>query len=239
MRRFLISRHSVRTRIESTQGISYLEFSYQLLQGYDFYHLLNTYDCRIQLGGSDQWGNILAGIDYIRRRTGSNDDVYGITMPLLVSRTGEKFGKSAGNAIWLDKKRTSVFEFYQYFIKTQDTDVEHLLKIFTFRDEEQINQLMADHSKHPEKRLAQRALAKDITELVHGLDATRQAEFGTRILFENWIENISTDELTDVFRGDQRLKAISIPTEAKLTDLLVDSGVFASKGILYSNHSTR
>ncbi|KAJ1643025.1 tyrosyl-tRNA synthetase, partial [Coemansia asiatica] len=181
----MMARDSVKSRLQSVSGISFTEFSYQLLQAYDFWYLYHHYGCRIQLGGSDQWGNITAGTDLIHRMpyqcsenlyTGiispnnncSNDkEAFGLTIPLLTTSSGEKFGKSAGNAIWLDENKTSAFDIYQFFVKTTDADVERFLKMFTLLPISQIDEVMLQHRAAPENFSAQKMLAAEVTELIH------------------------------------------------------------------------
>ncbi|CAO3638864.1 unnamed protein product [Cunninghamella blakesleeana] len=202
----MLAKESVKSRIESTQGISFTEFSYQLLQAYDFWYLYNHHNCRIQLGGSDQWGNITAGIDLIGKRNPIDQDspkAYGITIPLLLTSTGEKFGKSAGNAVWLDENKTTVFDFYQFFMKTADSDVGKYLSMFTLFDNIEIQDILNQHQKNPELRLAQKTLASEVTELVHGLDAVHRAEIATKVLFGEDISSVSGQDILKAFMGDQ------------------------------------
>ncbi|KAI9261198.1 tyrosine-tRNA ligase [Helicostylum pulchrum] len=211
----MLAKESVKSRLETTQGISFTEFSYQLLQAYDFWYLYKNHDCRVQLGGSDQWGNITAGIDMIsKRRTVEqedngvlkNDDIeskaFGITIPLLLTSTGEKFGKSAGNAIWLDESMTSVFDFYQFLMKTTDVDVGKYLSMFTFLKKEQVQDIMEQHQKSPEQRIAQTTLANETTELVHGADGLRKAVTATRVLFGGDLSTLSGNHIIEAFNSD-------------------------------------
>ncbi|KDE07678.1 hypothetical protein MVLG_02138 [Microbotryum lychnidis-dioicae p1A1 Lamole] len=202
----MLSRESVKSRLESSSGLSFTEFSYQLLQAFDFLTLHQRHNCTIQLGGSDQLGNIMSGIEMIRKnqlqahtlsvdatppttdvepRVGGDheDPAYGITMPLLTTASGEKFGKSAGNAIWLDPGMTSPFELYQFFLRTTDEEVHKYLKIFTFVRVIELEAIMADHKAHPEKRVAQKILAAEATELVHGALGLRQAIAATSLFY--------------------------------------------------------
>jgi tyrosyl-tRNA synthetase len=161
---------SVKNRLDSPEGLSFNEFAYQLFQAYDFYQLHVNEGCTVQLGGSDQWGNITAGMDLIRRKLGSSVsvDVFGLTIPLVTSSTGEKFGKSAGNAVWLDADELSPLEFYQFFRRSPDSEVEKYLHFFTFLPSEAIRALMEEHNKYPERHAPQRSLAYEVTEIVHG-----------------------------------------------------------------------
>ncbi|CAB4416688.1 unnamed protein product [Rhizophagus irregularis] len=218
----MMARDSVKLRMENTGGISFTEFSYQLLQAYDFWHLHHYHQCQIQLGGSDQWGNITAGIDLIHKKktdsiktttesleTTENTNAFGITIPLLLTSTGEKFGKSAGNAIWLDDKMTSPYEFYQYFMKLADADVEKYLRMFTILSMEEIDQIVKTHMKSPEERKGQEKLASEITEFVHGVAGLQKAQLATRVLFGDSLENIRGHDLIEAFLHDsQRLTPI-------------------------------
>jgi len=214
----MLTRDSVKSRLASDQGISFTEFSYQLLQAHDFYTLHHKYCCRLQIGGSDQWGNIVAGIDMIKRRRGdehpptsaspSDEDsepAFGLTIPLLTTASGEKFGKSAGNAVWLDNNLTSVFDFYQFFLRVADTDASKYLKLLTFRSVEEIDALMVEHERHPEKRIAQRMLASEVTELVHGEEGVKQAEATTRALFDTNPSDVRASDVIKALRNDPRL----------------------------------
>ena len=164
---YMLAKDSVKVRLGSEQGISYTEFSYMTMQAYDFLHLFDHYDCSLQCGGNDQWGNIAAGIDLVRRVRGQS--IYGMTFPLVTSATGEKFGKSAGSAVWLDPDRTKPYQFYQYWMRTDDRDVERYLMLFTFLRMTDIRALHAAHQHAPERREAQRVLAAEVTRIVHGV----------------------------------------------------------------------
>ncbi|KAI3659991.1 hypothetical protein MP638_000039 [Amoeboaphelidium occidentale] len=192
----MLARDSVRSRMKSTSGISFTEFSYQIFQAYDYYHLNKNFGCNLQFGGSDQWGNILAGIDLIRRkRPKQNLEYEGFVYPLLTTRTGSKFGKSEGNAIWLDSNKTSPFDFYQFFYRIADDDVEKLLKYFTLLPVDDIDQIIAEHKKKPEHRLAQQSLAEQVTLMTHGEELLEKAKKNTRIFYSG--EAASAEELND------------------------------------------
>jgi tyrosyl-tRNA synthetase len=228
----MIAKESVKRRLDSReQGISYTEFSYMVLQAFDFLKLYEAHKCRIQLGGSDQWGNITAGIDLIRRVHG--DEAYGLTLPLLTTATGEKFGKSAGNAIWLDPKMTSPFAMYQHLIRTDDRDVVKFLRYFTFLEREEIEDLAAVHEDSPELRQPQRALARELTRWIHGADEMRKAEKATEALYGGSLDELGDDELREIFAD---VPSVEVPTDRlagdglPLVDLLVESGVAKSKG---------
>src|SRR5438093_7923798 len=178
----MVAKESVRARMEDREaGISYTEFSYMLLQAFDFYVLCRDYDCELQIGGTDQWGNITAGTDLTRKKLGRT--VYGLTLPLITKADGTKFGKTESGTVWLDAKRTSVYKFYQFWIQTDDRDVVRYLKYFTFLSHDEIADLESQHAENPSARAAHRALAKAATELVHGPSATAEAMRASGILF--------------------------------------------------------
>ncbi|KAF7782578.1 hypothetical protein Agabi119p4_1954 [Agaricus bisporus var. burnettii] len=207
----MLNRESVRARLESQHGLSFTEFTYQLLQAYDFYHLHKHYGCNVQVGGSDQWGNIVAGLELIGRHetpsntSASESSAYGLTTPLLTTSSGEKFGKSAGNAVWLNPNLTSVFDFYQYFIKVTDDDVEKYLKLFTFLPRSTIDQIVEAHRLAPEKRTAQRRLAAEVTELVHKREGMVRAETLTKMLFDSDYHGLQAEHIKSALGGDPRL----------------------------------
>ncbi|CAL8074421.1 unnamed protein product [Orchesella dallaii] len=200
----MIMRHSVKSRMQSDEGISFTEFSYQVFQAYDWYHLFQTYGCKIQLGGHDQMGNIVSGHEYISRAL--NKQVFGITVPLITSETGDKYGKTAGNAVWLDPEKTSPFEMFQFFVRTPDDDVERLLKIFTFRTEDEINAIMIKHKAKPETRMPQILLGSDVTRLVHGDTGLEKAIKATEALYSENVDalaSIPANEINQLFKGTQ------------------------------------
>ncbi|PSR81174.1 hypothetical protein PHLCEN_2v6509 [Hermanssonia centrifuga] len=203
----------VQIRLNSQQGISFTEFTYQLLQAYDFYTLHKDHSCTIQLGGSDQWGNILAGIDLINKLNpdvasdGSHiDKVFGITMPLLTTPSGEKFGKSAGNAVALDDSITSVFDFYQFFLRVPDSHVGQYLKMFTLLPVAEIEDVLCQHQQNPEARAAQRLLSTEVTELVHGEEAVSRAQAATKVLYERDLAEVKATDIIMALKGDPRLQ---------------------------------
>lgn len=209
----LLSRLSVQTRLKSPEGMSLAEFLYQVLQAYDFYYLFQRYGCRVQLGGSDQLGNITSGYEFVHKLTG--EDVFGIMVPLITSTTGAKLGKSAGNAVWLSRERTSPFELYQFFLRQQDSAVERYLKLFTFLPLPEIDHLMQLHLKEPEKRVPQKRLAAEVTKLVHGREGLDSAKRCTQALYHSSIdalEVLSDQELKELFR------------EASFSELVLDPG---------------
>jgi tyrosyl-tRNA synthetase len=176
---YMLQKEAVKSRLDS--GISFTEFAYMLVQAYDFDHLFETEHCELQMGGTDQWGNITAGIELVARKRGA--EVHGLTVPLLVTATGSKFGKSEAGNVWLDPAKTSPYAFYQFWINSDDRDVERLLKIFTFRPVKAIAELMAAHAKAPEQRAAQRELADELTRRIHGDEALRKAQEAAAALF--------------------------------------------------------
>ena len=225
----MLGKESVRARLESEAGMSYTEFSYQLLQAYDFLHLYDAMACRLQIGGSDQWGNITAGIDLIRRQRGA--EVFGLTIPLVTDSAGQKFGKSAGNAIYLSADRTPVYTFYQFFIRVPDDEVVKLLKVFTFLPLDEIDALAAQVRESPEERAAQKTLAREVTRLVHGEEALAIAERSTAVLFGASMQGLHADDLLAVFAD---VPSRELPREqvedVPLPDLAVTAGLCGSKG---------
>ena len=228
----MIAKESVRARMEDREvGISYTEFSYMLLQAFDFMVLNRDHDCELQIGGSDQWGNITAGIELTRKKLGKQ--VFGLTLPLITNADGSKFGKSVSGAIWLDPKRTSVYRFYQFWINTDDRDVIRYLKYFTFLTREEIESLDIQHAENPGARVAHKALAKAATDLIHGANATTEAIRASEILFGGNLDGIAESTFNDIV-GEVPTKEIE---KAKLdgagiplVELLVHSGLSQSKG---------
>lgn len=197
---YMMGKESVRRRLDDReQGLTYTEFSYMLLQAYDFLHLLDHEGCRVQGGGNDQWGNITAGIELVRRKRA--ETVFGMTFPLVSTASGEKFGKSAGNAVWLDPERTSPYQFYQFWMQTDDRDVGAYLRYFTFRSVPEIEGIERAHAEHPGRRHAQRLLAESVTAIVHGQEAVRRAQRASALLFGEPLEDL-TDEDLDSIRQD-------------------------------------
>lgn len=219
----MLAKESVRSRLSA--GISYTEFSYMLLQSYDFLKLNELYDCELQAGGSDQWGNITAGIDLIRRV--ANRKAYGLTFPLITKSDGAKFGKSEGEAVWLDPARTSPYRFYQFWFNTDDRDVIRLIKYFTFLTREEILNLQEEVKNNPGKREAQRALAREVTALVHGREASAQAEKISRSLFYGNLQSLTAEEMGEAFK-DVPSMAVS-DQGVGLVELLVQSGLSSSR----------
>ncbi len=219
----MVQKESVRRRLEDeSQGISYTEFSYMILQSYDYVVLNRRYGCSIQMGGSDQWGNITSGMDLIRRMEGKQ--AFAITYPLITKSDGTKFGKSAGDAIWLDSNRTSPFSFYQFWRNCSDDDVMHFLKIFTFLDKAQLQRLQNAHDQDPGMRTAHISLAVELTRLVHGEDGLKAAERITEAMFTNSLSSLSEVDLEQLAQDGMSSTRIDAQ-ETRLLDVLVDSGL--------------
>ncbi|XP_066522922.1 tyrosine--tRNA ligase, mitochondrial [Hoplias malabaricus] len=196
----LLSRHSVQTRLHSAEGMSLTEFTYQLFQAYDFYHLHQRHQVRVQLGGSDQLGNIMTGHELIHKKTG--EEVYGLTVPLITTSMGDKLGKTAGNAVWLNRDKTSPFEFYQYFLRLPDDKIESYLKLFTFLPQAEVEKVMEQQSQDPGKRTAHKRLAAEVTKLVHGKEGLECAKRCTKALYHSSIEaleQMDDAELKELF----------------------------------------
>jgi tyrosyl-tRNA synthetase len=228
----MMAKESVRARMEDREvGISYTEFSYMLLQAFDFYVLARDYGCEMQIGGSDQWGNITAGIDLTRKKLGKQ--VFGLTLPLITNAAGEKVGKSLGGVVWVDPGKTSVYRFYQYWINADDRDVVRFLKYFTFLSREEIDALEGQHSEKPEARLPHKALAKAVTEMIHGDLPTREAIRASEILFGGGLEGIPEPTFNDIV-GEVPSKEVDKDklngTGSPVIELLVRSGLCSSKG---------
>ena len=194
---YMLQKESVSRRLESAEGISFTEFSYLLLQAYDFLQLFDRHGCVLQLGGSDQWGNITAGIDLIRKLRVQR--AHGVVMPLITTGSGVKFGKTEEGAVWLDGARTSPFKFYQFWLNTDDRDAGLYLKYFTFLDRDSIHGLEADVQASPEKRVAQRALAREVTTLVHGAEQVARAERASSLVFAEDITTLPLEDVLAVF----------------------------------------
>jgi tyrosyl-tRNA synthetase len=193
----MLDKESVRSRLGSESGMSFTEFSYQLLQAYDFLHLYDKHQCVLQIGGSDQWGNITAGTDLIRKLRGGEG--YGLTIPLVCDSAGQKFGKSAGNAVYLDQRKTSCYSFYQFFLRTLDSDVLRYLKAFTFMPLAEIQTLEAELAAAPERRAAQLRLAEEVTRAVHGEAGLKTAQRASAALFGESMDGMRAEELLEIF----------------------------------------
>jgi tyrosyl-tRNA synthetase len=222
---YMLQKESVQSRLES--GISFTEFSYMLIQAYDFWHLHRTEGCELQLGGSDQWGNITAGIELVRRREGAQ--VHGLVFPLITTAAGTKFGKSEGGNVWLDPDRTSPYHFYQFWLNTDDRDVERYLKLFTFLPQERIDAAMTEHRIAPGRRPAHRLLAREVTATVHGEQAAEDAVRTSEALFGGSSADRSTvqEGVTDM--PERRVSRSQLPAGLPVVDVLVASGLASSK----------
>ncbi|MEQ2005749.1 MAG: tyrosine--tRNA ligase [Limisphaerales bacterium] len=228
----MVAKESVRARMEDREaGISYTEFSYMLLQAFDFYILSRDHGCDLQIGGSDQWGNITAGTDLIRKKLAR--PAWGLTLPLITKADGTKFGKTEAGTIWLDAKKTSVYRFYQFWINTDDRDVVRYLKYFTFLPKEEIERLEAKHNENPASRWAHKALANEVTDLVHGEQALVQAQVSSDVLFGGSVEKITADDFADIVGEVPTREAERARLDGAgilLTEALVHAGLCPSKG---------
>lgn len=231
---YMSTKDSVKNRMES--GISFTEFSYQLIQGYDFYHLYHNLNCRMQMGGSDQWGNITSGTELIRRMSEGEANAYALTTPLLTKSDGTKFGKSEGGNIWLDPSMTSPYKFYQFWINSGDDEIEKFLKIFSLRSREEIEELMAQHAADPGRRIPQHALAEEITVTVHGEEALAQAKAATKILFGGAVledlKSLSGNDAREVFAGvpSGEISRDELSAGISVLDFLKQVGATSSNG---------
>jgi tyrosyl-tRNA synthetase len=218
---YMLQKESVRSRLET--GISFTEFSYMVIQAHDFWHLNRTEGCELQMGGSDQWGNITAGIELVARREGRQ--VHGLVFPLITTASGAKFGKSEAGNVWLDPARTSPYQFYQFWVNTDDRDVERYLKLFTFLRLDRIAATLAEHAADPGRRVAQRLLAREVTTTVHGEEAAAQAIETAAAMFGGGGGDLSQAELPE-----RVVSRAELPGEIPIVDLLVASGLASSKG---------
>jgi tyrosyl-tRNA synthetase len=229
---YMIAKDSVKNRLET--GMSFTEFSYQLLQAFDFYHLYQTKNCKLQMGGSDPWGNITSGTELIRRKV--SGEAFAITTTLIKKADGTKFGKTESGAVWLDRTKTSPYKFYQFWINTSDADAKNWIKVFTFLPKEKIESLNAEHDKDPGKRILQKTLAKELTTLIHGEDDYNAAVETSTVLFNGTMTDLSNlnDELfLDIIDGLPQYSVLraDIETGTSITDLLSDkTKIFPSKG---------
>jgi tyrosyl-tRNA synthetase len=224
---YMLQKESVARRLESEDGISYTEFSYLILQAYDYLQLLDRYGCTLQLGGSDQWGNITAGIELIRRLRGAK--VHGLVWPLMTTSSGVKFGKTEAGAVWLDAQRTSPFHFYQFWFNTDDRDVVRYLKLFTFLGRGAIDELARATSERPESREAQRALAREVTTIVHGADYVTRAERAAAVLFNEPLTAAAVDDVLMVL-ADAPSTEVALPeTGISLVELLATVKLASSR----------
>ena len=219
---YMLNKDIIRRRLDT--GITFAEFAYTLIQGNDFLELFQKKNCILQVEGSDQWGNITTGIELIKKKLGK--EAYGFTMPLILDRFGNKFGKSEGNALWLDKEKTSPYELYQYLINTDDEMVISYLKVFTFLSVEEIERLEKANKEHPELREAHQALAREIITDIHGEEEYQKALELSRVLFSGNVQNLTSKEIEMVFKG---VPTFSLEKEENILDLLVNNGIVASK----------
>jgi tyrosyl-tRNA synthetase len=224
----MLAKESVRRRVESEDGISYTEFSYLLLQAYDFLVLHDRYGCNLQMGGSDQWGNITAGLDLIRKVRGTK--AHGLVLPLVTTASGTKFGKTEAGTVWLDGALTSPYAFYQFWYNADDRDVARYLRHFTFLDAARVEELERAGEAEPERRWPQRELAREVTALVHGKSAVVEAESAADKLFRGEVASMSMKELLQIFGSVPSTEVVVSPTGWALAELLVMAGVCVSKG---------
>jgi tyrosyl-tRNA synthetase len=243
---YMLHKESVSRRLESEDGISYTEFSYLVLQAYDFLHLFDHAGCRVQMGGSDQWGNITAGIDLIRKLRGER--AHGFVWPLMKTASGVKFGKTETGTVWLDPARTSVFKFYQFWLNTSDADVAGYLRFFTFLDRDVIDELASATIASPEKREGPRALAREITTLVHGAEQTARAERGANLLFGEDIASLPVEDVLAVFEdvpstelpadevGGAGLGLVDLVTRVRLVGSKSEARRLVQSGGIYLNN---
>ena len=224
----MIQRESVRSRLDREgEGISYTEFSYMLLQAMDYVELAERYGCSVQIGGSDQWGNIVSGIDLVRRRLGK--EAFAITVPLVTKADGTKFGKTAAGAVWLSEARTSPYAFFQFWLNSADADVINFLNVFTFVDAKEIAELAEAMAQHPELRSAQRRLAQEVTALVHGASAVTSAERISECLFAGNIEALTEGDLQQLQQDGMEATALDA-SQVGLLDVMVAAGLANSRG---------
>lgn len=218
---YMINKDLVKRQMES--GISYAEFSYMLIQGYDFKYIHDKYGATLQFGGSDQWGNLTTGIELIRKL--NDEEVYAFSMPLTLDSTGKKIGKSEGNALWLDLNKTSSYEMYQYILNFEDVMMEDYLKRYTFLSKEEIEDILKEQNEHPETRIAQKTIAKEVITFVHGEEEYNKAIKISEALFSGNIKDLSEEELVDAMNGVDTYNSSS----KNIVDLLVDTGILSSK----------
>ena len=227
---YMMAKDSVKRRLSGDEGISFTEFSYQLLQAYDYVVLHDRFKCNLQTGGSDQWGNITAGIDLIRKLRGAR--AYGLVYPLITNAAGTKFGKTEAGAVWLDAHATSPFRFYQFWLNTDDRDVVRYLKFFTWLDQPTIAALEEEVTRAPEQREAQRVLAREVTTMVHGVEHMQSAERASAVLFGSSLSSATADEILAVFDDvpSVQVERATLSGGVVTTELAVTAGLAASKG---------
>jgi tyrosyl-tRNA synthetase len=222
---YMLAKDTIATRLET--GISFTEFTYTILQAMDFLHLYEHHNCRLQIGGSDQWGNITSGLELIRKMQPEGSKAFGLTIPLVTKADGTKFGKSESGSVWLDPEKTTPYEFYQFWINTADADVVKYLKFFTFLSHEEIEQLETSVQEEPHLRKAQKALAEEMTRLIHGVDALQQAIKISNALFSGDVKNLSAIEIKQGFKDVPSFNASE--ADGNLVDLLVAASISPSK----------
>lgn len=232
---YMMAKDSVKKRLESEVGMSFTEFSYQLVQGYDFYYLWKNHQCVLQMGGSDQWGNIVTGTEFIRRKDGG--EAFALTSPLVKKADGTKFGKTEGGNIWLDANKTSAYQFYQFWLNATDVDAENYIKIFTFLSQTEIENLIKEHQEAPHLRLLQKKLASEVTQYVHGETALETALKTTDFLFNNgsieFVKGLDATSILQIFEGipQYEINKNELNDEIELLSLLADkTKIFTSKG---------
>ena len=221
---YMIAKDTVASRLE--RGISYTEFSYMILQAMDFLHLYRTYNCQLQIGGSDQWGNLTCGVELVRKLEGENAKVYGVTSPLITKSDGTKFGKSEGKNVWLDPKKSSPYEFYQFFVNVADSDIANMLKRLSMKSVDEIKQLIYKSETQPHLREAQKALAMELTEIVHGKEGLQSALRITDALFKGNIADLTADEISQAFKDAEKT---TVSENTSLIDALLQGKVCSSK----------
>lgn len=225
---YLLNKEFIKSRLENEEGISYTEFSYGLIQAYDFYHLHKEYNCEMQLAGSDQWGNITSGVSFIEQESGNK--TFGLTLPILTDESGKKLSKSFNNTVFLNKEITSPFKFYQYFINLSDEIAYQWMKFFTFLNQEEIEEKIKEQKEKPETRLCQKYLAKYLTDFVHGIDTTDRVMKISEILFNGNIQSLELDEFEEAFKEVTNYTISKNEVEGMLLlDLLVKTGISGSK----------
>ena len=229
---YMMAKDSVKKRFEGEVGISYTEFAYQLMQGYDFYHLFKENNCKLQMGGSDQWGNITTGTEFIRRK--AQGEAFAFTCPLIKKADGTKFGKTESGNVWLDPEKTTPFQFYQFWLNASDVDAENWIRIFTFLEEPAINQIIEAHKTDASKRLLQKTLAKEITIFVHGADEYEKAIATTEKLFANQSKPAEEMSVEDLEGMDGIIRSTieknQVEAGIDIISLLADANITASKG---------
>lgn len=238
---YMMAKDSVKKRFTGEgEGMSFTEFTYQLIQGYDFYHLWKNHNILLQMGGSDQWGNITTGTELVRRMGGENAKAFAMTCPLITKADGSKFGKSEGGNIWLDADKTSVYKFYQFWLNTADTDAERYIKIFTFLGKEEIEEILHEHNEAPHLRILQRRLAEEVTTFVHSRDELEKAIEASNILFgkstSEDLKKLSGDQFLEIFEGVPMASVAKADIESGLS--MVDA-LAAKTGFLASNGEAR